>query len=232
MKVKLTEESVTTITNLIKLQKPFKCRVNEEESKLVQELLFSFGYLWAGNNDAQIRNVDKGSLTIGLAGAGKITCYEFSNSEQSYISWNVPEVTIKTEEVAETYTNIKEVMEALLAGKVLVSKSGNALYKLAKGEVVNCNKQRKTDWTVSYYFAEYLVPSTEYIPPKEWYEQIPEEGVLCWVWDKGDNAFTIVGIVTKYESNNTYPFITTSDCEWKHAKPVTQKDINKLIYKG
>jgi len=232
--LKLTEETVTTIENLVKLKKPFKCRVGVHESQLVQELLFKNNITWSiKGGERELHGVGDGNLTIGyFLNDYCITRYVLPADEYNYLHWDVTEVIIKTEEVPQTYTNIKEVMEALLAGKVLLSSNGNAIYKLKDNKVLNKSATLGNAWTNSNLFPQYLVPSTEYIPPKEWYEQIPEEGVLCWVDDRKDSVLTSTAVIVAYLEITSYPFVSKSGSQWIYAKPLTQEEANKLIYKG
>ena len=63
---------------------------------------------------------------------------------------------------------------------------------------------------------------TPYTPPKEWYEEIPEGGVLCWV---DDSCLTkeYPQIVVDYEPDDVYKF-KTSHSGWAHATPVKPEE--------
>jgi len=54
------------------------------------------------------------------------------------------------------------------------------------------------------------------IPP--WYENIPEHGVLCWVWDDDDEDKAPIVITRK------------SLAVWANSEPMTLKEVQKYIY--
>lgn len=73
--------------------------------------------------------------------------------------------------------------------------------------------------------------SNEYrIKPKkpEWYENIPEHGVLCWVSDTRSNpsSDTALRIITTHKSGEfEEPFGT----EWAYATPLTDAEIKQFL---
>jgi len=56
------------------------------------------------------------------------------------------------------------------------------------------------------------------ITESQWYDNIPEEGVLCWVWDK-EEGYKGLDTVLKYESGDGLGFITTYS-HFNHATPI------------
>ena len=54
-----------------------------------------------------------------------------------------------------------------------------------------------------------------------WYENIPPEGVLCWVWD--DGCAKSVNIVTLYDKDKDFPFMSDLDC-WENAAPIKPEE--------
>ena len=55
---------------------------------------------------------------------------------------------------------------------------------------------------------------------KEWFDKIPKEGILCWVWDnynEGIKVATMIMSKTKY-------FNDLRDNEWKNAEPVKPEE--------
>ena len=64
--------------------------------------------------------------------------------------------------------------------------------------------------------------------PLEWYENIPEHGVLCWV---GDNkpfveSTKIVNIIKMREVNQ---FISIRGARWNYALPLTNEEIKQFL---
>ena len=74
------------------------------------------------------------------------------------------------------------------------------------------------------------------VKPKPWYERIPEQGVLCRVWDD-DREFEQVRVVMKYRANKENPFVAVpkgysegpAEIEWQNAEPIRPDD--PLIFK-
>lgn len=63
-----------------------------------------------------------------------------------------------------------------------------------------------------------------------WYENIPEQGILCWV---DDNSGTQLRIVTKYRSEFEFHFKVEGTGVWyKNATPLTLEEIKQYIYQG
>lgn len=62
---------------------------------------------------------------------------------------------------------------------------------------------------------------------KEWYEDIPEQGVLCWVSDvveKPSRGDDLNLIMKKYEE-----FISISNISWLCATPLTDDEIRQFL---
>jgi len=62
---------------------------------------------------------------------------------------------------------------------------------------------------------------------KEWHDNIPKEGVLCWVWDSDGNEKFGAKIVTSHRSKWQFRFQTIDNSGWKHAKPVKTEECWK-----
>ena len=61
----------------------------------------------------------------------------------------------------------------------------------------------------------------------KWYENIPEQGVLCWVWD--DEEEPVIDKIVKYEKASLYHRFTGKNEDWLFARPVKFSDIQHLI---
>ncbi len=76
-------------------------------------------------------------------------------------------------------------------------------------------------------------PHFEYrIKPKEpeWWENIPERGVLCWVNDYDpDPNIGLINVVIKVESGNYRRFVDVNDCRWDYAIPLTNEEIKQFL---
>ena len=60
----------------------------------------------------------------------------------------------------------------------------------------------------------------------KWYNNIPEEGVVCWVSDDVREPDSGCGsaVVTSKEGISTYTFYTAGEC-WLYATPLTEQEI-------
>lgn len=59
--------------------------------------------------------------------------------------------------------------------------------------------------------------------PKKWYDNIPIEGILCWVWDgKYENPKTLVVQVVMLHDNRGY--VDSENVEWDNAEPVKPEE--------
>ena len=65
------------------------------------------------------------------------------------------------------------------------------------------------------------------IKPKEWYETIPEHGVLCWVSDYDMGNKTSTAIVYRY--NPLSGTFGSKNTAWKYATPLTNDEIKQFL---
>lgn len=66
-----------------------------------------------------------------------------------------------------------------------------------------------------------------YIPPK-WYDNIPEQGILCRVYASVDTPLAAAVIIAKYED----AYVDSIGLYWDEAIPMTQEEITPLLYKA
>ncbi len=87
-------------------------------------------------------------------------------------------------------------------------------------------------WNVGFYDTAFSIfkPEDFHIKSKEWYVNIPKEGVVCWVWDYHEEEKRL-GIVIDFCRGAGYPFkgIANGFCNgsityWMHAKPVKPEE--------
>lgn len=80
-----------------------------------------------------------------------------------------------------------------------------------------------------YSFEDWQVES-------KWYDNIPEQGILCFVSDTKDLSFsefgkgTLFDIIMSYHSLENYFSGKISD-SWQYARPVTEDEIKQYILK-
>ena len=59
------------------------------------------------------------------------------------------------------------------------------------------------------------------ITESHWYDNIPEEGVLCWVCDEADNTKVMAVFIHSIDGG----FKEKDSCTWIYANPVTSADL-------
>jgi hypothetical protein len=85
---------------------------------------------------------------------------------------------------------------------------------------------RSSDELVSYSFKDPQNWEAYEEKHVEWFEDIPEQGVLCWVGDSPKSTF--ITLVVSMSENNY--FITKSNCYYNYAIPLTKEEVEKYIY--
>jgi len=72
------------------------------------------------------------------------------------------------------------------------------------------------------------------IKPKqqEWYKDIPEHGVLCWVSDnekQPDSRNCWARVIDLYRPNESFPFKQIKERSWRYATPLTNDEIRQFL---
>lgn len=128
------------------------------------------------------------------------------------------------------FKNQEEMWRHLLSGGCIRGRSdGQNCYikfhngRLSKFKITNdsyiCNAMfcfsRPSEWI-------------EYIK-KEWYEKIPEQGVLCWV----NKEKTKIDVIKGYDPvNKAYRFVNGANHIYMIAIPLTNEEIKKFIHES
>ena len=126
----------------------------------------------------------------------------------------------KLENNMKTMKTTQECWQALIDGETLTNTGGNTV-RLEGG--VTVDKYGQPDY---WYFD---MPSMWgiYTPPK-WYDNIPEGGVLCHVWDT-DEDYVSREVVNKYIQDPHHPFVVDDGSSYECAAPLTKQEIQVLL---
>jgi len=67
----------------------------------------------------------------------------------------------------------------------------------------------------------------------EWYENIPKQGVLCWVSDYNENLNkqnirNILAEIIDYDSDKEHKYLDFRGSRWKYAVPLTNEEIEEF----
>lgn len=64
----------------------------------------------------------------------------------------------------------------------------------------------------------------------DWFDNIPEQGVLCWVYDNNKEP-RYTDIIISYDITGMQPFlIGNGNSGWKNAIPLTQEEVLQYIW--
>jgi len=58
---------------------------------------------------------------------------------------------------------------------------------------------------------------------QQWYENIPKEGILCWIWETGEDR--VPGIISGYIDEDVFPYKCIDGTSNGNAIPVTAADL-------
>jgi hypothetical protein len=99
------------------------------------------------------------------------------------------------------------------------------IHAWAEGKEIEWRNLVNRNWTVIQKpsFHE----DQEYRVKQEWYENIPDDGILCWVSDHEEiPKKKHVAIVIDYRENNgPFRFYCIGHIGWKNAVPLTKDEI-------
>lgn len=116
----------------------------------------------------------------------------------------------------------RELVERLLAGEKLYTERDpqnyviydeshiNPFRLVITGDTGDSSLEMKGVWDRQIWYTK-----------TEWYENIPPEGVLCWVWD--DDCTKSVNIVILYDKDKDFPFMNDMNC-WENATPIRPEE--------
>ena len=118
--------------------------------------------------------------------------------------------------------NQREIYKALLAGEWLVSSFGgfarfndnNQLVDEVGNRFIEHSFKRPEDWEV-------------YMRPK-WYENIPDDGVLCWVSELNEAPLKYPVLIDAYKKDLARPFKNTV-YHFPYAGPLTKQEIQVFM---
>ncbi len=72
-------------------------------------------------------------------------------------------------------------------------------------------------------------PNLEFRIVREWYDNIPKRGRLCWVSDRYANNYNNIRIIVEYDYCQQLPFISKNAGAWLHAVPLTDDEIKQFL---
>lgn len=136
-----------------------------------------------------------------------------------------PKTTIEKEITFKSKTELAQWLMANEGKKLNRTDNANAIYYnggRVDGSPFRC-KYSRVGKTFSMAHEAWDCRHFTYEAEVEWYENIPEGGVLCWVWDTHGTKYLTE--VTAYQPEiHTAPFY--GNCNWKYATPAKASELN------
>jgi hypothetical protein len=74
-------------------------------------------------------------------------------------------------------------------------------------------------------------PNLEFRIFREWYDNIPKQGRLCWVWDYSENELLrnqAITVINRYSIEEKL-FINNRNVPWRYAAPLTNDEIKQFL---
>lgn len=113
---------------------------------------------------------------------------------------------------------VHELIQALLDGKECISTDGDILrYKHSAYDPFQMTIKSTGNIVAFDYFSD-LEDMWEV--KEEWYNNIPSEGVPCWVSDHDNRSKHATSSITTYDRSSPYPFQSAPGYRWKYATPI------------
>lgn len=80
-----------------------------------------------------------------------------------------------------------------------------------------------------YFDCNFYSESKVSAKPKQWYDNIPKNGVICWVWD--DNKRRTTDIIVGYDKPVRARFQSAFGLFWQNAEPIKPEDLYQGVVK-
>jgi len=120
--------------------------------------------------------------------------------------------------------NQREIYEALLAGETLIGLLSGARYKLADDNLVCISDGRKERSSDNSFVAK---ENYEIYTKPEWFENIPDGGVLCWVKNNQQCGYRSLPEIIDMCSDGCYRSV--SGQYWNYSAPLTKQEIQVFM---
>jgi hypothetical protein len=213
----IKQVTLEEITELVKQKKEFKIKVTPETSGKVQEAIFAGGVSWyAGGTTVQ--EVNQPMLVLDSIRGSYHPTFSDCNEIIDVVELELVESPyFKTQQEVYKYLCEKE-------GNKIIREDTDLIYYFEAGELVKKDNS-------SIQVIEGFYKGGKYKPYIEthWYDNIPEQGVLCWVWNnKQENK--IVDIIKCKDGE--YYISALDNIRWGNATPLTEEKVKQYIYKG
>lgn len=208
---------------------PFKVKVTPEVSEKIQKIGFEEGVKWAEGRK-EINHTEEPGLFFNID--HKFTYfYEigsyFSSQKEQEICF------IETKEEKSFFSSQQEIWKYLVeeeGRKVVMIGDETRVLGFKDGTIHNFY----VNGFEGAHYTTFAIPSNwkPYTEPKPWYEEIPEQGVLCWIGDEESCVLNkkSADIVTRY-LGDSYSFLIRQGSMYGYAIPLTKEEVENLTWK-
>lgn len=118
-----------------------------------------------------------------------------------------------------------EILEWLLQGKEVRCKANQTeTYKIIDDQIKYLRYNK-----VHSYAASTFYNFQQFEKVLNWYENIPEQGVLCKCWDDNEDDY-FINIIYKYDPSDDSLNFESKDGKFMNAVPLTKKEVLELAY--
>ena len=168
--------------------------------------------------------VADGNTTLCEAIIDKFGAYSCDSDKNTY------EVSKIYEEV-DRFKSTREMWEWLLAGNKIRNSTNLYYYYITMHPDGNLYKHQN-DYISRLDIFDYSLYKP-YIEP-EWYEAIPEQGVLCWLHDFHSDRKDHVALVKEFDDSRENKFVCFRSeariVDFKFATPLTKEELLERFY--
>jgi hypothetical protein len=97
----------------------------------------------------------------------------------------------------------------------------------AEGKQIESYSNRTKEWSLCEdpLWGE----SVLYRIKAEWYENIPPQGILCWVWDYENGSHKKIELIIGFNGIDLHDSFISWHTYWRFAKPLTQEEVLNYI---
>lgn len=155
--------------------------------------------------------------------------YTLEEGYQGEYHWNWPEDALEKIMKKEVKVDIKlktqaDCYKALLDGYILRAED-SMWAKLVDGKQVN---DMNHGYVALYTFDTPEQWNVFEEVTEQWFDNIPESGILCKVRDLAGDKWMMDNIIG-YNCDNTHPFNGMDVSFWKHAIPYTKEELQVFV---
>lgn len=226
----MKEETIKNVNEeelrkMFRNKESFKIRVTPELSRTIQKIGFEEGVKWA-DGTKEISYEENPSLFYEDA------FYTDRGSDNYFSSVKIQEICFIETKEKSFFSSQQEIWKYLSeeeGRKVIHTRDAMQIVGFKEGNLYNFaeNRQSYIDFVPHYLWKPYIEKET-----KPWYENIPEQGVLCWI---GDDESCVLNkksadIVTRYLGGSS-PFLIRQGSMYRYAIPLTREEVENLIWK-